>query len=342
MDDYKVLAHEKYMQFVSKGSHKGIQPRLAEVTICPRASWKHLDEWLVTEKQKFWEYKHYGWHIEARCPFAEPGWKWKHCLLGGCSEMSRGDHGLAQYCQDAKEKFQRYLQQGYHRVVKKATSPFFIPGMGDLPPNVTKDTVAQTIPEQVTCVTRERYQKYKKDCIAQAGCMTSENNVQDWVLVAEFFVREYAVLAAAKYMNRYGDDSSVCGKRKQLTLCALEAEYNVVLDKYRNLPDEIYRRKSSKQFAIYRRVRLQMEKEEASRLKQAELAMAMSRAKKSDHLRTYERHSAGDHSFRTMMFSNENTTYVYTNSITVNHSKREEMIQKYLTRQGEELDIDPL
>ncbi|KAA8496540.1 hypothetical protein FVE85_0269 [Porphyridium purpureum] len=103
---------------------------------------------------------------------------------------------------------------------------------------------------------------------------------------------------------------------------------------YSSRPDELYKRKQSRRFAQYRRIRIEQERLENNTVKSAEAGMRKRRALEMDRLRTYEEDHGG---FRHYRYSNDNTAFAYCSTITQNHARRGDMIEKYSQEAGKEV-----
>lgn len=117
------------------------------------------------------------------------------------------------------------------------------------------------------------------------------------------------------------------GKRKISILDTFEE----VRKRYAGRPDELYRRKTARRFATWRRQRKQKEAETLRKASRAE--SEMKRRRGHDHLLTERK--TGDSSFAPFLFELDSNTYAFSSRITEAPKLRKVMIEKYSTASGE-------
>jgi len=151
--------------------------------------------------------------------------------------------------------------------------------------------------------------------------------VCDGKVVVEY-LKEYSVSAKKRYLEYSENPEEFQKVKKEKHEISCEEMSRCVEELYCGLPDEVYKRKQSKKFAVYRRQKLQSERIAADRVRLAECGLRKSRGKQNDHIGT--NNAYGNNGFRPFLFNNEHTTFAYTSSITQNHKHRENMIRKYV------------
>lgn len=104
--------------------------------------------------------------------------------------------------------------------------------------------------------------------------------------------------------------------------------FDEVKRRYAGRPDEVYRRKTARKFATFRRQRRQMEEEESKRTMSAETEMRRRRG--HDYLLTSR--EVGDSSFAPFLYELDSKAYAYSSKITEAPKLRKVMMNKYLAR----------
>lgn len=113
--------------------------------------------------------------------------------------------------------------------------------------------------------------------------------------------------------------------RLAVSKCVKLDSAEAVHKRYAGKPDEIYRRKTSRRYAVWRRQQRQAQLAESQKVSKAEHAMRDSRG--VDQLMTHR--SVGDRSFAPFLFDLESRAYAFSSRISEAPKLRNAMLQKY-------------
>lgn len=113
--------------------------------------------------------------------------------------------------------------------------------------------------------------------------------------------------------------------RLAISKCVKIDSAEAVHKRYAGKPDEIYRRKTSRRYAVWRRQQRQIQLANSQKVAKAEHAMRDSRG--LDQLMTHR--PAGDRSFAPFLFDLESRAYAFSSRISEAPKLRNAMLQKY-------------
>jgi len=318
---------------------------LVRKDVVKRETWPELDEYLRCEAERFFALKHFGTDPAKRCP--DPSIQDVNARkVGQCSQTRENYLMQRTYVDVASQKYAFWKENGY--TITKSRSRAY-PGTDKACVDQrTEQSTFATMPKDYVELAAARFKRqrevhsraddltldtdaskstrFNQSFRAWSGNDSKENEPYDCVYPE--ILRAYVEQARVNYRAYISDSSFRSGQLSPLSTAPMSrSEELSVCELYGGSPDEVYRRKSSKKYAAYKRMVREREAEEASRLGRAEAHRRRVLQRQGDRLRTTEHSEQG---FRTMRFCNENTAYAFSASITQNHKHRDSMIGKYL------------
>mmetsp|Transcript_26881 Transcript_26881/g.104329 ORF Transcript_26881/g.104329 Transcript_26881/m.104329 type:complete len:315 (+) Transcript_26881:176-1120(+) len=126
-------------------------------------------------------------------------------------------------------------------------------------------------------------------------------------------LQTYVEIARLAYSQRAlensGKNKTPCLEHRAQTSEMTHDTFETVATEYQGKPDELYKRRSSKRYAAFKRKRAELERREMKKLRRAETEMLRRRVRDGDRVR------ADENSLNRFFFCNENTTYAYCTKI---------------------------
>eukprot|EP00188_Purpureofilum_apyrenoidigerum_P005844 Plantae.Rhodophyta-Purpureofilum_apyrenoidigerum.ctg809.p1 GENE.Plantae.Rhodophyta-Purpureofilum_apyrenoidigerum.ctg809~~Plantae.Rhodophyta-Purpureofilum_apyrenoidigerum.ctg809.p1 ORF type:complete len:364 (-),score=58.21 Plantae.Rhodophyta-Purpureofilum_apyrenoidigerum.ctg809:374-1444(-) len=248
--------------------------------------------------------------------------------LGDAEDAAEG--ALNEYVRGiARPRFMSYKTNGYRAIVKPCRTKYGIKGLGDVSVMLCTETLVMDTRSEFLEFYRKaqatRWSRTKSLALYPVKAESQPDLTKDFaVFVKSNFYEIYVDVAAEKYQKRVPLEM---GGKAKIVRCALgdvSDDFKHVKALYAGKPDEIYRRKSSKKFAIYRRLKLAQESHERQLHHRAEINMLRQREREGDRIR------AERDTLNPFLFCNGKNTFAYCSKLSEAGRHKEILVKKYL------------
>ncbi|KAJ8904055.1 hypothetical protein NDN08_000585 [Rhodosorus marinus] len=327
MEEYRALAAERYGRWREEGGGCEVE----DVYVGAQLSEKLLTQWR--------EYL-----VRAALKGSDPVlYKYRRGPTGqalGRGEIPAGSVLDVYVRQVARIRYQTYKEHGYRFIVKPCTTRFGIRGLGDVQSDNSEDVLSVNSTNWLDLALYKEAQAAKWNLARSVRAHKGDKHVGTSVeprkprvlgsgegLFMSELLQTYVEIARLGYAQRplgnaRGNKTPALGHRTQ-TFEITHDTFEMVAREYECKPDELYKRKSSKRYAAFKRKRAELEQREIRKFRRAETEMLRRRVRDGDRVR------ADENSLNRFFFCNENNTYAYCTKIPEAGRYKDSMLEKY-------------